>query len=280
MVKESAMDLYKKQTFTIGQFAALHGINKKTLMWYDEIGLLKPAFIRENGYRCYTFKQSAELETILMLRDLHVPLKEIAVFMEKRSAPALADLFAEKLVEVDEVIAYLQALRRTMIRHRENMQRLATLDFDAITLVENHSPLPLFLVPTTTETSLDEAIMHMLMAIQKQNLKRPYDAVYGAMLPVTAIYDGRFDDYASFTIAFPKEIAQLGEHTPPAGTYLRAYHQGDWSELPARYREILAFAARENLELYGYAYETGLNDAVATSMADSITEILIPVRHK
>ena len=25
---------------TIGQFAALHGINKKTLMWYDEIGLL------------------------------------------------------------------------------------------------------------------------------------------------------------------------------------------------------------------------------------------------
>ena len=274
------MDLYKKQTFTIGQFAALHGINKKTLMWYDEIGLLKPAFIRENGYRCYTFKQSAELETILMLRDLHVPLKEIAVFMEKRSAPALADLFAEKLVEVDEVIAYLQALRRTMIRHCENMQRLATLDFDAITLVENHSPLPLFLVPTTTETSLDEAIMQMLMALQKQNLKRPYDAVYGAMLPVTAIYDGRFDDYTSFTIAFPKEIAQLGEHTPPAGTYLRAYHQGDWSELPARYREILAFAARENLELYGYAYETGLNDAVAKSMADSITEILIPVRRK
>ncbi len=24
---------------TIGQFAAMHGINKKTLMWYDEIGL-------------------------------------------------------------------------------------------------------------------------------------------------------------------------------------------------------------------------------------------------
>ena len=71
-----------------------------------------------------------------------------------------------------------------------------------------------------------------------------------------------------------------GIHAQPAGTYLRAYHQGDWSELPTRYQEILAFAARENLELYGYAYETGLNDAVAKSMADSITEILIPVRHK
>lgn len=31
----------KNTLFTIGQFAALHEINKKTLMWYDEIGLLK-----------------------------------------------------------------------------------------------------------------------------------------------------------------------------------------------------------------------------------------------
>lgn len=44
----------KNKLLTIGQFAAMHGINKKTLMWYDEIGLLKPAAINpENGYRCY-----------------------------------------------------------------------------------------------------------------------------------------------------------------------------------------------------------------------------------
>ncbi len=46
----------KNKLLTIGQFAALHGINKKTLMWYDEIGLFKPAFIHpENGYRCYNW---------------------------------------------------------------------------------------------------------------------------------------------------------------------------------------------------------------------------------
>ena len=46
----------KPKLFTIGQFAALHGINKKTLMWYDEIGLFKPAFIHEeNGYRLYSY---------------------------------------------------------------------------------------------------------------------------------------------------------------------------------------------------------------------------------
>lgn len=48
----------KNKLLTIGQFAALHGINKKTLMWYDEIGLFKPAAINlENGYRCYNYRK-------------------------------------------------------------------------------------------------------------------------------------------------------------------------------------------------------------------------------
>ena len=65
--------------FTIGQFAAIHGVTKKTLMWYDEIGLLKPAVIGENGYRYYTYFQSPTLETILMLRELNVSIPEIFV---------------------------------------------------------------------------------------------------------------------------------------------------------------------------------------------------------
>ena len=52
----------KKTLFTIGQFAALHGINKKTLMWYDEIGLFRPASIdEENGYRYYNYYQSSAI---------------------------------------------------------------------------------------------------------------------------------------------------------------------------------------------------------------------------
>ena len=63
---------------TIGQFAKLHEINKKTLMWYDEIGLLKPYCIKENGYRYYNYQQSSTLETILLLRELNMSLEEIA----------------------------------------------------------------------------------------------------------------------------------------------------------------------------------------------------------
>ena len=75
----------KSKLLTIGQFAALHGINKKTLMWYDEIGLFKPAAVNPvNGYRCYNYYQSPILETILLLRELDVSIGEIKDFMKNR----------------------------------------------------------------------------------------------------------------------------------------------------------------------------------------------------
>ena len=74
--------------FTIGQFAKLHEINKKTLMWYDEIGILKPAVVKENGYRYYSFHQSSLLETILMLRELNVSIPEIQTILDKGIMPS------------------------------------------------------------------------------------------------------------------------------------------------------------------------------------------------
>ena len=56
------MNTRKDKLLTIGQFAAMHGINKKTLMWYDEIGLFKPVVINpENGYRCYNYHKALSL---------------------------------------------------------------------------------------------------------------------------------------------------------------------------------------------------------------------------
>lgn len=272
------MDFYESRTFTIGQFAALHGINKKTLMWYDEIGLLKPAFIRENGYRCYTFKQSAELETILMLRDLHVPLKEIAGFMEARSAQSLEHLLEEKLHAVDAEIHALQTLRTAMVHKKEEMHRLCSIDMQAITMVDKQKPRQMLLVPTTAQTSLNDEVERVLSVIKKHHLQRLYDASYGAMLPVEALYAHRFEEYTMLTVELPCFSQTEGLHSQPKGRYLLAYHKGAWEGLPKRYEEILAFAKREGLALYGHAYEKSINDAVVVQPEDNVTEIEIPVR--
>ncbi len=114
----------KNKLLTIGQFASLHGINKKTLMWYDEIGLFQPVTINpENGYRCYSYYQSPILETILLLRELDVSIAEIQDFMKNRSAENLKCLLDEKIEYLDRNMAHLKAVRKTLFYHRQNMEK-------------------------------------------------------------------------------------------------------------------------------------------------------------
>ena len=106
----------QETTFTIGQFAAIHGIHKKTLMWYDQVGLLSPAFVGENGYRYYSYRQSARLETILMLRALEVSIPEIKTFLSHRSAGELRRLLTEKIAGVEGQIRRLEEIRHALFR--------------------------------------------------------------------------------------------------------------------------------------------------------------------
>ena len=127
----------KNKQLTIGQFAAMHGINKKTLMWYDEIGLLKPAAINpENGYRCYNYHQSPVLETILLLRELDVPVREIQDFMKNRSAEKMKNLLEEKIADLDHNLKHLQAIRKTLCNYHQNMETLLTMDLSKISIIE------------------------------------------------------------------------------------------------------------------------------------------------
>ena len=126
----------KAALFTIGQFAALHEINKKTLMWYDEIGLLKPACIKENGYRYYSYQQSAALETILinqqqdmdMLRSLDIA--EISL-VEKQSRYLVA-------VDMAENLSFEQEIERVIAETKKHqLRRLHDASYGAMLPVEH-----------------------------------------------------------------------------------------------------------------------------------------------
>lgn len=44
----------QKKYLRTAAFAKLAGVNKKTLHYYDEIGLFRPAYVNEKGYRFYS----------------------------------------------------------------------------------------------------------------------------------------------------------------------------------------------------------------------------------
>lgn len=62
----------------IREFAYLTGVSVRTLHYYDEIGLLKPASVDEqNGYRFYDEASLERMQEIMFYRELDFPLKTI-----------------------------------------------------------------------------------------------------------------------------------------------------------------------------------------------------------
>jgi DNA-binding transcriptional MerR regulator len=90
--------------YRIGKFAELGGVSTKTLRFYDEIGVLRPASVESRtGYRRYLPQQLEDLAAILALKNLGVSLAKIR------------DLTTKKAVDADRK-AMLNELKRTMER--------------------------------------------------------------------------------------------------------------------------------------------------------------------
>ena len=67
---------------TVKEVSKITGISIRTLRYYDEIGLLKPARVTEAGYRLYDKEELEKLQEILFYKELEIPLSDIKKIME------------------------------------------------------------------------------------------------------------------------------------------------------------------------------------------------------
>lgn len=108
----------------IGEFAWLSQVTVETLRHYDRIGLLKPVHLdRFTGYRYYSLNQLPRLNRVLALKDLGLPLKEIARMLDRDvSADEIRGILEVKETELKEQIQKARkrlARVETRLRHIE-----------------------------------------------------------------------------------------------------------------------------------------------------------------
>ena len=102
---------------TVKEMSRISGISVRTLHYYDQIGLLKPSFVGENGYRYYDAEAFRRLQEILLFRELEFPLKKIKEILSEPSydrQSALADQIKWlelKREHLEKVIGHAKALQ-------------------------------------------------------------------------------------------------------------------------------------------------------------------------
>ena len=101
---------------SIGEAADRLGVSVRTLRWYDEIGLVKPAAVGENGYRYYGREEMALLQQAVFYKELGLPLKEIKPLLQapedtrRRALLAHKELLKLKKQQLEGLLAVSDAV--------------------------------------------------------------------------------------------------------------------------------------------------------------------------
>ena len=114
-----------KNYLLAGELAKLASTTKRTIHFYDELGILKPVKIGSNGYRGYSQEQVLDYQKILLLTTLGVSLKEIENYLKKKGD--LSQLFAEKKALIKQQIQDLKFSLDGLERYSLNLETNRTM---------------------------------------------------------------------------------------------------------------------------------------------------------
>ena len=280
MAEKDGQETGKRTFFTIGEIARLFHMNIRTLRYYDERGILKPAYINEKTkYRYYASSQFERLNTIKYLRALDVPIEEIISFFVEKEVSTMLDIFKlqyERVLEKQRQLARIEKKISNRIGQIENAlaavygkinvrylpQREIILLKKKFTFTDDFEPL---IRDLCSEHCLDDVVFlgKVGVAVSRDNLQARAFTHFSAI----------------FLILENEDDFSCGDTLLPAGQYVTIQYQGTHEEALPYYILLLEYIENKGLCLVGDSIEITIIDGGMTNDRHKfVTELQIPVR--
>lgn len=259
---------------TTAQFAKLHDVNKRTLHYYDSIGLFIPQTRGENGYRYYDLSQSVDFEYIRLLKELNMSMEEIEEYRQDPAPGKFLRIAEEKEKEISREIHKLKYTKKILQRKREQVLFCESLKEQEIR-VEEFRGDRLYILPYDFN---DDDIGNAISYVKDWWSMEQICMGIGGFISLEKAEKGIFEKYDGLFTPVLEANPSLKSMKRPAGKYLCGYRKGTWDHLPELYEKMFDYASQKNFKLTGYAYEIGLNEIVITDLEDYITKIMIQIK--
>ena len=263
----------KARNLTTAQFAKLHNVNKRTLHYYDSIGLFSPRHKGDNGYRYYDYSQSIDFEYIRMLREINLSIEEIKEFIHEFHEQKFLETVSYKQTEIEMEIRKLKKIKSLLAQKRQHLllcRQISDMGIEIADLKEEY----LLTVPYQFD---EDNSVKVFQYIQSVWSPEQYRSGVGSFISLQKIQAKQFENYDGlFTFATERK-KQDHIMIKPKGTYLCGYLKGKWDRLPELYDRMLDYACSHQLQLTGYAFERELNDFMIASENEHITQVMIKI---
>lgn len=259
------MKKYGERLFQIGEVSKIMGVTRKTLLVFEEMGLLTPAVKDENnGYRYYSADNMTQIRSIKSLQSLGLSLKEIAAYY----------------YDVENIDVHLQHLMELRAALDRNIQMLQVRSAKHGDMTVHQTVLP-------RQVCFCREYQCKNVAEAANNLRDTYIAAAhtGKMSMLSRMFTIRMtQDPAVLHLlcCIPVEDSFEGaERLEFAETQaLCIYHRGPYEETALAIRALAEYVKENNVSVTGSYRSIYLEGPPnrGDKSADYITQIAVPIR--
>lgn len=273
--------LIMKKYFTIGEFSRLLDIKIATLRYYDEIGLLRPAFTDENNnYRYYSTEQFERLNSIKYLRALDLPINELLDFFDYREIDTLIEMLKKQKAEIARKKRELEIIEKKINRRLERIDDAVNTALDTISEVKLPEMRAAYLrhdyvLGDDIEFPISE--LRTMFGINRDI----FLGKIGISISSSNIKSENFNQYSGiFMLIEEEDKIEAPTITFPSRNYLRIRFKGTHMDAAYYYKKLLSYMKKKHYKLIGDSIEITLIDYGITNDLDKyVTEILLPFVH-
>ena len=104
------------------------GLSRKSIRYYESVGLLSPSRNNQNDYRNYNEEDIKELKKIKFLRELNVPIKELKLLKEEKIT--LQSCISERIKKIEEEQNNYQKIKDLCLEMKKQNISYKSIDID------------------------------------------------------------------------------------------------------------------------------------------------------
>ncbi|UUV18963.1 MerR family transcriptional regulator [Fusobacteria bacterium ZRK30] len=270
--------------YLIGEVARLHNITIETLRYYDKEDLFKPAYIdKENGYRYYFPEQLIELATIIELKNLGFPLKEIKYYLNHKDIEMTTKILKTQKKIIQENIDQLLATQDEIKNKLKAIKGINKIDETVGKIIEKYIPkrnIISFFGDFKENSSTNLEYINFSKKEYQRFSEFPKEIFLGYLSGVAVSKDNLIaEKHSIFNKLFIFSKGDEGNDTISAGKYVTYLHKGDYIHLKNIYTELLNYTSQHNYTIINGSIEISLISSVITKNPDEfLTEIQILVK--
>lgn len=266
---------------TTGEFAKLCKVNKQTLFYYDQIGLLSPVLKNEKGYRYYSLHQIELFFVIDLLKDLGMSLSDIQSYMQNKSPESFLSLMYQKKEEIVKKRQSIEMKEKMIDANIALMEQALHLDFQQVTF-EQLPEATLYLsrnIENVTDKEFIEVVSDFITELNTSQLDSGFPI--GCITKREQVLKGEFSNYSYLYIEQPHPKEGYPYFQAVKGDFLIGYHIGDEQTIKKTYKRLFSEMERLELTLGDYVFEEYIYDSVVKNDKEHyVTKIMIQVGEK